>query len=224
MLKNLIQTKQIENAKHILIKSNKSTLAQASVLYSYFLTLHKKVSWYTESFDVRFSFLPWVEKVRYKQLDSADVEIESDIALMDLFGFLEESSVKINTKMATALYAGFLQYYKNFTADNVDGMVFAAMSKLMFYGANHKQCVQHLCKSMPLRVVRFQAILFEKFVLKENAKIAYVSIDSNDLLHSGVSMQEAIEAAKELLNIVHVEMVQLVKSDENNKIITIKDI
>ena len=225
MLINLIPIEQIDTAKHILIKSDKECLAQASALYSYLLTLHKKVSLYVESMDVRFSFLPWMQKARQNKSDSADLVISADIEIMDLYNFLEQSSVKINAKMATALYVGFFKRYKNLTADDLDGTVFAALSQLITLGADHKTCVTHLCKKTPLRYIRLKAILFKKCVLRENAKVASVSIEENDLLSSGVSMEEAVEIAGELLNIVHVEVVELVKSDKNSKIIKIiKDV
>ena len=225
MLRNLIPIEQIDASKHILIKSDKESLAQASVLYSYLLTLHKKVSLYTENMDAKFSFLPWMDKVRTSRVSSADMEIDSNIEILDLYNFLQDNALKINAKMATALYAGFLKRYKNLMAEDVDGTVFAALSQLITLGADHKLCIKELYKSVPLRMIRLKSILFEKFLLQENAKVACVSINDADLHASGTSMQEAIDAAAELLNVVHVEEVHLVKSDENNKIIKIiKDI
>ena len=225
MLRNLIPIEQIDASKHILIKSDKESLAQASVLYSYFLTLHKKVSLYSENMDTKFSFLPWMDKVRENRVSSADMEIDSNIEILDLYNFLQDNALKINAKMATALYAGFLKRYKNLMAEDVDGTVFAALSQLITLGADHKLCIKELYKSVPLRIIRLKSILFEKFLLQENAKVACVSINDGGLLASGASMQEAIDAAAELLNVVHVEEVHLVKSDENNKIIKIiKDI
>ncbi|SFV58509.1 FIG146085: 3'-to-5' oligoribonuclease A, Bacillus type [hydrothermal vent metagenome] len=223
MLRDLIPNEQIDTARHILIKSDKETLAQASVLYSYLLTLHKKVSWYAESIDMKFAFLPWFEKLRMKNLSSADVVIDADVEMMDLYDFLQKKSVKINPKIATALYAGFLKRYKNFISEDIDGTVFAILSQLVTSGADHRLCVSHLSKNTPLCMIRLKATLFERCLLKENATVASVSIDESDLLKSGVSMEEVIEAAAELLNIVHVEKVQLIKSDEDNKIIIIKD-
>jgi len=224
-LSNLIPSKQIDASKHILIKSDKKHLPQASVLYSYLLSKHKKVSCCADEVDKKFSFLPWFEKIRVNCSSSADLEIDANIEIMDLYNFLQESDVKVNAKMATALYAGFLLRYKNFLSDDVNGTVFAALSQLMTLGANHQLCVQHLYKSVPLCVIRLKSILFEKLLLQENAKVAYVSINDADLFASGASMQEAVDAAADLLNVVHVEEVHLVKSDENNKIIKIiKDI
>ncbi len=221
----MIPKKQINESKHILIKSDKESLAQASALYSYLLTQHKKVSLYADAIDRRFSFLPWIDKVRTNVPTSADLEIDSNIEIMVLYTFLQESDVKINAKMATALYAGFLKRYKNFISDDVNGTVFAALSQLITLGAEHKQCVKHLCKEVPLSMIRLKALLFKTFLLKENGKVACVSINDADLLASGASMEDALDAATELLNVVHVQEVHLVKSDENNKIIKIiKDV
>ena len=225
MLRNLIPIEQIDASKHILIKSDKENLAQASVLYSYLLTLHKKVSLYAQSMDAKFSFLPWMDKVRENRMSSADMEIDSNIEILDLYNFLQDNALKINAKMATALYAGFLKRYKNLMEEDVDGTVFAAMSQLITLGADHKLCVRQLYKSVPLRMIRLKSIFFKKLLLQENARVACVSISDADLLASGASMQEAKDAAAELLNVVHVEEVHLVKSDENNRIIKIiKDV
>ena len=221
----MIPNKQINESKHILIKSDKENFAQASALYSYLLTQHKKVSLYADEIDRKFSFLPWFDKVRPNLPSSADLEIDANIEIMDLYTFLQESGSKINAKMATALYAGFLKRYKNFTSADVDGTVFAAVSQLISHGAAHKECIEYLIKRVPLRMIRLQSILFKNLLLQKSAEVACVSICEMDLCASGASMDDVFKVAAELLNLVHVHEVTIVKSDENNKIIkSIKDV
>ncbi|QOP45269.1 phosphoesterase [Sulfurimonas paralvinellae] len=217
--------KQIEASKHILIKSDKESLAQASVLYSYCLSLHKKVSLYAPEIERRFSFLPWIDKRRSNRADSADLEIDSSIEIMDLYDFMQMSDVKINAKMATALYAGLLQRYENFLSDAMDGTIFAVLAQLITLGADHQKCVENIVYSEPLSKIRLKAILYKNLLLKENAKVAHVSFCDEDLHASGASLEDVCEAAREFLHIVHIREVHIVKSDENNKIIKIvKDV
>jgi hypothetical protein len=221
----LIPDKQINESKHILIKSDKESFAQASALYSYLLTQHKKVSLYADETDRRFSFLPWFDKLRSNLPASVDLEIDANIEIMDLYTFLQESGSKINVKMATALYAGFLKRYKNFTSEDVDGTVFAALSQLINYGAAHKECVEYLNKRVSLSMIRLQSILFKNLLLQKSAEVACVSISEVELRASGASIDDVFEAAAALLNLVHVHEVHIVKSDEKNKIIKIiKDV
>ena len=67
----------LKNSKHILLIANNSSLANATALYSYLLTLHKKVSLYSSEPVLKcLSFLPWYEKVSDHKSMSADLVIE----------------------------------------------------------------------------------------------------------------------------------------------------
>ena len=214
----MIPREQIEKSHHILIKSVKDTLPQASVLYSYCLTQHKKVSWMSEGFDTKLSFLPWYEKARSQENKSADLVLDAAIDILELYEFLIQNEIKINQKMATALYAGFLKQYKNFTSSASNGTVFAAVSELLNLGAEHQLCITSMFQNNGLHIVRLKALLYKKVSLIENACVASVSISDEELSATGASREDLDEVASELLSIAHVQEVRIKGTSKNPSI------
>jgi len=218
----LIPIKQIEKHNHILIECDKKYFPQASVLYSYMLMCHKKVSLYSEDKSQRYSFLAWSDKVRIKAPSSADYTINAEFDILDLYTFLKKNEITINKKMATALYAGFLERYDGFLSPLCDGTIFAILSELIEYGADHILCVEQLTKKVPLSTYRLKAIVYKKLLLQNNAKRGYVSLVQEDFESSGAKWNDLWYIAKEILNLVHLKEVLIIKDDEKDKIINIK--
>jgi nanoRNase/pAp phosphatase (c-di-AMP/oligoRNAs hydrolase) len=221
----LIPEKKIAQSKHILIKSDKENFPQASILYSYLLSQHKKVSWYAQEKERRFSFLPWYEKIRQQKPTSVDLEIDASVEIMELYTFVNESDVKINQKMATAFYAGFLKRYANFLSSECNGTVFAVLSALIDLGAEQQLCVREMLQKVPLSLIRLKSLLYKKLQLVENATVVEVKLRDEDFAQSGASWEDMVEAGQELLNIVHVHELRVIKIDEKDKILKIvKDV
>jgi phosphoesterase RecJ-like protein len=217
----LIKKKQIEESKHILINSDKDSFAQASILYSYMLSLHKKVSLFSKEKDERFSFLAWFDKIRSNKPTSVDLEIDSSIEIMELYLFIKESNVKINKKMATAFYAGFLNRYNNFLGKDCDGTVFAVLTQLVELGAEQSLCVMEMTQKVPLSIFRLKSLVYERFLLKENATVVSLSLKDEDFLKTGTVWEDLFIIADELLQLAHVQEVVITKSDEKDKILKI---
>lgn len=222
----MISIEKIEQASHILLVSTSDTFANASALYSFILTKHKKVSLQnSDTLEQKLSFLPWFEKCRSNTPSTADyiVEVRSDT--QKYFEFFTKNAVKINKKMATALYAGLLSQYNAFDAVDCDGTIFATASKLLALQADKKICHDYMLHRVPLSHIRLKERLLASLLLQENATHAYVSVSEQDLQSSNTCVHDAITLMKEFLAIVHVREVTLFKSDENNKIINnIKEI
>ncbi len=78
--------KRINSAKHIVVMAHLNpdadSLGSASAVYTYLLTLHKKVSFYcaSKSIDKKLSFLPWFNKIRDTFPLSVDLAISLDCA------------------------------------------------------------------------------------------------------------------------------------------------
>lgn len=213
---------KIASAKHIVLLANEETIANASALYSYVLTLHKKVSLvHKGTISLNSSFLPWFEKLRDKIPSSADLIVVVEPDVLKLYAFFTNQEVKVNKKMATALYAGVLTRYKMFESADVDGMVFALASELINLNADHKMCMKYLKYSESLASFRLRAIMYKNLLLSENATVATVSLCDTDFLASGADTDTAFSIMSELLRLAHVQEVRLVKSDEKNKIIKI---
>jgi len=222
----LINIERIEQASHILLVTTNDTFANASALYSFILTKHKKVSLQNSTaLEHKLSFLPWFEKCRHNTPSTADYIIEVDSNTQKYFEFFTKNAIKINKKMATAFYAGLLSQYDAFDAVDCDGTIFATASKLLALQADKKTCHEYMLHRVPLSHIRLKEKLFASLLLQENATHAYVSISDKDLQSCNTKVTDAISLMKEFLAIVHVTQVTLLKSDENNKIIkNIKEI
>lgn len=216
----LIPIDKIKEAKHILILTNSVSFSNASAIYSYILTQHKKVSISSEnSIDKNLSFLPWFDKLRTISPSSADLVLEIDGDAKSLFEFLKYNKVKINQKMATGLYAGLLKQYDFFNSINTDGTIFAIASELINLKAEYKLCNEYLQKRVSLSTFRLKAILLKSLLLKDDGTIACVFANDSDYKASGATVEDAYIVMKEVLNLVNVKEVQLLNSDEKNKII-----
>ena len=216
----MVDLTEIASAKHIVLLCDEKSFANASALYTYILTQHKKVSLIAqEPLPMNLAFLPWFEKVRYTEPSSGDYHLRVGTQTLALMQAFEERVLKINEKMATSLYAGLLLEYDFFKSDACNGMVFAAAAKLMELNAAHSICMKHLLFSQPLSLFRIRALLFKKLRLIENATIALLYFCDEDLQSSGANMRELFIVMNEVLMLVHVKEVRLIKSDENNQII-----
>lgn len=216
----MLDKKSIESSNHILLRVQDDSFANASALYSYILTLHKKVSIYNEKkLEYRFSFLPWYEKCKTVEPSSADVVLEVDGDVLKYYTFFQENDIKINKKMATALYSALLLRYKNFSSCKTDGIVFATASQLIEFGAEYKIARQKIVKSDALSLFRLKAILFKKMLLVSSGTELQLLVNDTDLVASGATLEDAKKIMKELLNLVNVTRVVLIKSDTDMQII-----
>ena len=211
----------IKAAKHICIKTQGDSFAMASSLYTYVLTLHKKVSIVSfEDVDVKFSHLSWFDKLRAIVPSSADTILEINFNTQKLYDFFKINSIKINKKMATSLYTSLLVEHKNFQKNDVNGMVFALASELIELGADYKLSNEYLNRRVGLSMFRLRAILFKNFLLTKDATSVEVFISDDELHSSGASLNDVYPILEEFFTLVNVTEVTLLKSDESNKILT----
>lgn len=218
--RDLVDFRKIEAAKHIVLRCDTASFANASALYSYILTKHKKVSLVCVTpLAKKFSFLPWFEKIREKVSASADYIVSVDSDVLSLYTSFENNNVKINKKMATALYGALLLRYDFFTSSECDGMVFATASQLIELNAAHRECVEYLQYSHSLAYFRLQSILYKNMLLCENAKVALLPISEKELQESGASMEDAYMIMNDVMKLAHVQEVRLIQKDESSKIL-----
>jgi len=216
----IVNIDEIKSAKHIVLVANNNTLANASAIYSYILTLHKKASLHnSEPLAQKLSFLPWFEKARQSVASSADLVIEAQSDSKELFEFFLAHNITINAKMATALTCGIVLEYDFFKSPTCDGTIFAVSSQLLALGADYRLVKEYLLNRVPLSLVRLKAILFGNLVLTHNGEVAEVYLSDKDLKSSGASLEDAYSVMCEVQSIAHVKKVFLIKSDNNNKII-----
>ncbi len=206
--------------KHIVIQTKSENFANATVLYSYILTLHKKVTLYCEDeVHQRFAFLPWYDKIKPSLPSSAEYTIVVGGDTLSYYDFFNTNNIKLNSKMATGLYAALYEKYEYFSAIKSDGILFATLSKLVESGANCEAVEQHLYRSNPLSLFRIKATLYQSMLLVKSATEVELFLCDADLKASGASIYEVTKAMQELLTLAHVKKVVLKKSDQDMKVI-----
>jgi phosphoesterase RecJ-like protein len=206
--------KNILNARHIEIVATPGFLAVASALYTHILRLHKKVSLVCKSKDIdkKFSFLPWFEKIKVSDTPSADLSIVCDFSSKNLYEALQKEDIKLNQKMATALYGALLDETQGFTR-GVDGTIFAMAQVLIESGAEHKLCSSFLLKNRTLAFLRLKSLMLKKMLLQNSAKAALFYISENEMKATGASLKNAYEIMQEAFDLNYVEMAVLLDSD-----------
>ena len=211
----MISLEAIENAKHIVILTSSDSFADASALYTHILRLHKKVSIVSESQTVEngLSFLPWFEKIRNITPSSADLVIDLDLETESLYNLFKLNEITVNTKMATALYAGLLQRFNGFISSDINGTIFADVSELIKHGADYKLCNKSIMNRVSLSTLRLKAIMLKNMILTDASKTAQFVISDDDLKSSGADISEAYEIIKEALSLPYVERTILKNSD-----------
>ncbi|WP_294963034.1 phosphoesterase [Sulfurimonas sp.] len=214
---------EIAKAKYILIVADVQNLPGASALYTHILRLHKKVSLVCEAttLDKRLSFLPWFDKIKSTKISSADFIIELDISCFELFNIFNNNNIKINTKMATALYSGLLQESNGFLNSNVNGTFFASIEQLIECGADYKTCNNFIMKRTTLAALRLKAIMLQNMLLQNNSKAAVFCISNDDLKSTGTTLKDCSEALDEALKLPYVEQSVLLDTDNENEILKI---
>jgi phosphoesterase RecJ-like protein len=116
-----------------------------------------------------------------------------------VFGFFTLHGVKINQKMATALYAGLLEASKNFTDERVDGTTFALASQWIQSGAEHRKCLENTVLFRTLASLRLKALLLQKMRFVHQGTLAWLGVSKRDLLQSGANENECLAVLEEVL-------------------------
>ena len=216
---------KISDAKHVEIVVQKEYLFVASALYTYVLTLHKKVSLVCKDdlLEYKFDFLPWFHKIKKTDTPAADLSINLELSALDLFELFKSSKIHINKKMALALYGAIVYETNGFKKNISDGTIFAVCSELIDLGADHDLAFKSIQNTSSLSALRLKSILLQKMVLLNNVKAALFEIDEKDLKLSGATIEMAKELILEAFKLPYVEVVVLICSSEVIKIIN-KDV
>jgi len=212
---------KVNNAKHVMIEVDVESLAAASALYTQILRLHKKVSLVckTKNIDKKLSFLPWFDKIRSTEIKSADLIIKFNYSILKLCDFFKYNKIKINSKMATALYAGLLQETNGFLNSKADGISFALAKELIDSGAEYKICNKFILNTTTLAFLRLKALMFKNMLLQNDAKAAVFYISLDDLKSTGSTLENCNEILLGSLKLSSVEIAVLLSIDKNYEVL-----
>ncbi len=203
-----------DSTKHIVIilkdDPTVDALACGSALYSYFLSLYKKVSFYCSKFDfdLNLNFIPWIDKLKTSYPSSADCVVEVSNSI-ELFEYFMNKNIKLNVKMSTSLYAGLIDTTNGFTKA-INGTIFAMAGVLVQSKAKVNVCNENLLNYQSLATLRLKIILLNKLELIEDASLAVFKLDDNDLIASGAKVADAHSVINECLGLPTVKKVVVI--------------
>lgn len=127
-----------------------------------------------------------------------------------IYDYFVANGVKINGKIATALYAGLLDDSECFSASGCNAKTFAMAHHLIECGADHRLCTDWLYRRRSLASFRMRGELFKRMKLLSEGKIAVFEIPLSLLEQTGATISECKETAEEALQIHSVQAALMV--------------
>ncbi len=239
--KRIDEAKHIVVIAHL--NPDTDSLSSASAMYTHLLRLHKKVFFFcaSKNIDNKFSFLPWFEKIRSSFPSSSDLAIsfncasssrigmslDCDLINIDhheqninfistshmLYNYFKVNNIKINKKMATALYSGLLDGSDGFLSDKVDASTFNLSSELIELGAEYKVCNKFIMKYQTLAGLRLKAIMLTNMNLYLDARLALFLVSCEDMKKSGAIWEDCETPLEEALSLPRTEISLLIQEN-----------
>jgi len=123
-----------------------------------------------------------------------------------VFDFFIHHDIAINSKMATALYAGLLDDSRNFLSSKVDEKIFDMAAFLCARGAKTIVIANHISKQIPLSAFRLKAAMMSKMQLLSEARIALFMVPLKMLDDYGAHHRDCELALEEGLYLPSVEI------------------
>jgi len=123
-----------------------------------------------------------------------------------IYNFFKELDIKINTKMAEALYVGLLDDTSGFIAPSTKSSSLAMASDLANLGINIAVISQNVRMSKSLASLRLSALLLQKMRLYHDGTIASVIATKSDFEKSGASADDTESAQHEMLYLASVKV------------------
>ncbi len=141
--------------------------------------------------------------------------ISTTQVLFDLFG---ENEIKINPKMATALYAGLLDDSHGFLAPKTDARSFKMAADLTEAKAEISACAQALFHHNSLAALRLKGMMFEKMYQLFDARVVVHLVTREMMAESGGREVDCEAALEESMGLPHVELALMLRENRNGTI------
>lgn len=127
-----------------------------------------------------------------------------------IYDYFVANGVKINGKIATALYAGLLDDSECFSSGRCNAKTFAMAQHLIECGADHTLCTDWLYRRRSLASFRMRGELFKRMKLLSEGKIAFFEIPRLLFDQTGATLSECKETAEEALQMHSVQAALMV--------------
>ncbi len=122
----------------------------------------------------------------YGTLNCIDTQAMSTSEVV--YAWFLEQDIKINGKIANALYAGLMDDTQCFRDPRCTMTIFSMAYRLLELGANHEQCVNGLYNSRSLASLRLQGEMLKRMKLVLDGRLALFEVDQELLTSTGASL------------------------------------
>lgn len=147
----------------------------------------------------------------YGTIDHIDTKAISTTQV--LYGLFRKEEIKINTKMATALYAGLLDDSQGFTTAKTDAAIFEMAADLVRCGADTQTCSRALMQTMSLAGMRLKGMMLQQARLLSEARIVAMSVSRNMMESSGARAVDCEAALQESLYLPTVKSAVMIREN-----------
>ena len=132
-----------------------------------------------------------------------------------LYEWFVAETIKINGKMANALYAGLMDDTGCFSDPQCTPSTFMMAHSLVQLGADHTQCVNALFNSHSLASFRLKGEMSRRMKLLCDARVALFEVDQALLESTGARLRDSKAVVDEALSLKTVEVALLVAQLKN---------
>lgn len=130
-----------------------------------------------------------------------------------LFDLFNRHEIKINPKMATALYAGLLDDSHSFLSPKTDGRSFKMAGRLTELKAETAQCAKALFLQHSLAALRLKGLMFEVMQLHMDAQVVVHLVTREMMLRSGGREVDCEAALQESVGLPHVSIALMLREN-----------
>lgn len=122
-----------------------------------------------------------------------------------VYDYFVANGIKINGKIATALYAGLLDDSKCFSVPECGAKAFRMAQALIEEGADHSMCTDWLYRRHSLASLRIHGILLKQMKLLSDARLALFEVPLTLLEETGATIPECKRVIEEALRMRSVQ-------------------
>jgi bifunctional oligoribonuclease and PAP phosphatase NrnA len=132
-----------------------------------------------------------------------------------LFDFFKENEISINSKMATALYAGLLDDSMGFTSPKTDFKSFEMARELCLLGADVVTCNRYINNYISLAAYRLKGAMMLSMKLLLDGTMALLHVDQTMMQMYGAKASDCEAALEEALYLPTVKVALLVRENRD---------
>lgn len=127
-----------------------------------------------------------------------------------LYEWFVAQSIKINGKMANALYAGLIDDTRCFSDPSCTHAVFEMSHALVKAGADHSLCVNGLFHSHSLASYRLKAEMYKSMKIIHDGRVALFEVNQELLASTGAFLRDCKAVVDEAMSLKTVQLALLI--------------